>query len=168
MSKYYNTKISPCPELDNNEMNRLFHNYDSTGTGIFRKDDIQLIFFDIKNLLLKQGVKINDNKMINFMLDFYSKCDEFTTKDEIKKCYGRILHEYKANMLKDKVLISDLDYVKNLAMGEKVAQKLEEENRKKAEAEMVKRRDIFVVNKTAENKPRELVLNENKLEKLYK
>ena len=47
MSKYYNTKASLCTELDGNEMSRLFNRYDSTNTGIFRKDDIQMIFFDI-------------------------------------------------------------------------------------------------------------------------
>ena len=67
MSKYYNTKASLCTELDGNEMNRLFNRYDSTNTGIFRKDDIQMIFFDIKDLLQKKGVDINENKLINVM-----------------------------------------------------------------------------------------------------
>ncbi len=51
MKKYYNTKQFICHELEGNDMNRLFHRYDSTNTGIFRKDDIQMIFFDIKDLL---------------------------------------------------------------------------------------------------------------------
>jgi hypothetical protein len=166
MKKYYNTKVSLCTELDGNEMNRLFNRYDSTNTGIFRKDDIQMIFFDIKDLLLHKGVDINENKLINFMLDFYSQADDFVTKDDIKNCYNKILHQYKANMLKDKILISDLDYIKGIAMGDDAkSDKIETEGKK--EEEKASRNDIFYIKTTSEKKGREVVLNENRLAKLY-
>jgi hypothetical protein len=165
MKKYYNTKVSLCTELDGNEMNRLFHRYDSTNTGIFRKDDIQMIFFEIKDLLVQKGIDINENKLINFMLDFYSQAEDFVTKDDIKNCYNKILHQYKANMLKDKILISDLDYIKGIAMGEETNEKVEADKNKNNEK--ASRNDIFYIKTTSEKKGREVILNENKLEKLY-
>ena len=167
MQKYYSTKQFGCDELETNDMNRLFHRYDSTNTGIFRKDDIQMIFFDIKDLLQQKGIEINENKLINFMLDFYSQAEEFVTKNDIKNCYNKILHQYKANMLNDKILVSDLDYIKGIAMGK-------EENEKVGESETIKkiekapRNDIFYIKTTSEKKGRTLILNENKLAKLYK
>ena len=164
MSKYYNTKVSLCTELDGNEMNRLFNRYDSTNTGIFRKDDIQMLFFDIKDLLQKKGVEINENKLINFMLEFYSQADDFVTKNDIKNCYNKILHQYKANMLKDKILISDLDYIKKIAMGESTKN---EEIVKDTKKEKASRNDIFYIKTTSDKNGRQVILNENKLEKLY-
>ena len=167
MKKYYNTKVSLCTELDGNEMNRLFHRYDSTNTGIFRKDDIQMIFFEIKDLLVQKGIDINENKLINFMLDFYSQAEDFVTKNDIKNCYNKILHQYKANMLKDKILISDLDYIKGIAMGEDTNEKEKTEIDKNKPKEKASRNDIFYIKTTSEKKGREVILNENKLEKLY-
>ena len=166
MKKYYNTKQFVCNELEGNDMNRLFHRYDSTNTGIFRKDDIQMIFFDIKDLLQQKGIEINENKLINFMLDFYSQADDFVTKNDIKNCYNKILHQYKANMLNDKILVTDLDYIKGIAMGN-------QENEKIGDIEAIKnaqkasRNDIFYIKTTSEKKGRTLILNENKLAKLY-
>ena len=40
MKKYYNTKQFVCNELEGNDVNRLFHRYDSTNTGIFRKKNL--------------------------------------------------------------------------------------------------------------------------------
>ena len=166
MKKYYNTKVSLCTELDGNEMNRLFHRYDSTNTGIFRKDDIQMIFFEIRDLLIQKGIEINENKLINFMLDFYSQAEDFVTKDDIKNCYNKILHQYKANMLKDKIIISDLDYIKGIAMGEDSTENKMEVEKNKAD-EKASRNDIFYIKTTSEKKGREVILNENKLAKLY-
>ena len=166
LKKYYNTKQFVCNELEGNEMNRLFHRYDSTNTGIFRKDDIQMIFFDIKDLLQQKGIEINENKLINFMLDFYSQADDFVTKNDIKNCYNKILHQYKANMLNDKILVTDLDYIKGIAMGN-------QENEKIGDIEAIKnaqkapRNDIFYIKTTSEKKGRTLILNENRLAKLY-
>ena len=95
MEKYYDHKIAACPELDDNEMDRLFNKYDKDNTGKFKKQDIQLLFFDIKDLLEKRKVEFNENKLINHMLDFYANAGEFVTKDDIKKCYGKILHQYR-------------------------------------------------------------------------
>ena len=99
------------------------------------------------------------------MLDFYSQAEEFVTKNDIKNCYNKILHQYKANMLKDKILVTDLDYIKGIAMGK-------EENEKVGEREIIKknekapRNDIFYIKTTSEKKGRTLILNENKLAKL--
>ena len=167
MKKYYNTKVSLCTELDGNEMNRLFHRYDSTNTGIFRKDDIQMIFFEIKDLLVQKGIEINENKLINFMLDFYSQADDFVTKNDIKNCYNKILHQYKANMLTDKILISDLDYIKGIAMGEDAVDKVEVNKNENKGTEKASRKDKFYIKTTSDKKGREVILNENRLEKLY-
>lgn len=104
MEVYYNKKVALCPELEDNEMNRLFSKYDHNKTGMFKKDDIQILFFDIKDLLEKRGVEFNENKLINHMLDFYAKSDNLITKDDIQKCYGKILHQYKANMVLYKLI----------------------------------------------------------------
>ena len=166
MKKYYSTKQFTCTELETNDMNRLFHRYDSTNTGIFRKDDIQMIFFDIKDLLQQKGIEINENKLINFMLDFYSQADDFVTKNDIKNCYNKILHQYKANMLNDKILVTDLDYIKGIAMGNTESEKVTESDVSK-KSEKAPRNDIFYIKTTSEKKGRTLILNENKLAKLY-
>ena len=62
MEKYYNKNIAACPELDDNEMNRLFNKYDKNNTGKFRKQDIQMLFFDIKDLLEKRKIEFNNEK----------------------------------------------------------------------------------------------------------
>ena len=166
MKKYYNTKQFVCTELEGNDMNRLFNRYDSTNTGIFRKDDIQMIFFDIKDLLLQKGIEINENKLINFMLDFYSQAEDFVTKNDIKNCYNKILHQYKANMLNDKILVTDLDYIKGIAYGKEEIEKTGETDSNKKD-EKAPRNDIFYIKTTSEKKGRTLILNENKLAKLY-
>ena len=166
MKKYYNTKQFVCNELEGNDVNRLFHRYDSTNTGIFRKDDIQMIFFDIKDLLQQKGIEINENKLINFMLDFYSQAEEFVTKNDIKNCYNKILHQYKANMLNDKIIVTDLDYIKGIAMGNQENEKIGENETAKI-SQKAPRNDIFYIKTTSEKKGRTLILNENKLAKLY-
>ena len=164
MEKYYNKNIAACPELDDNEMNRLFNKYDKNNTGKFRKQDIQMLFFDIKDLLEKRKIEFNENKLINHMLNFYAKADEFVTKDDIKQCYGVILHQYKANMLKDKVLVSNLDYLRQLS-GMTIEDRKETEEKEKVKAP---RRDVFTISCFADKKKREVILNENRLEKMYK
>ena len=159
IEKYYDKKVAPCPELEDNEMNRLFNKYDRSNTGMFKKEDIQMLFFDIKDLLEKRKIEFNENKLINHMLDFYASAGPMITKSDIKKCYGKILHQYKANLLKDKVKISDLDYLKKLATG-----KEEEKVEKKPEGQ---RRDIFQIKCITDKAKREVILNENKLEKMY-
>ena len=116
-----------------------------------------MIFFDIKDLLLQKGVDINDNKLINFMLDFYSQADDFVTKNDIKNCYNKILHQYKANMLKDKILISDLDYIKGIAMGEDAKNEKIEVDKNKVK-EKASRNDIFYIKTTSEKKGEKLFL----------
>ena len=161
MEKYYDHKVAPCPELDDNEMDRLFNKYDKGNNGKFRKEDIQLIFFDIKDLLEKRKIEFNENKLINHMIDFYAKAGESVSKDDIKKCFGKILHQYRANMLKEKIKVSDLDYLRKLAGMEKPKEK----GTKKNIIEQG-RRDIFQIGFL--NKPkREVILNENILKKMY-
>jgi hypothetical protein len=164
--KYYNKNIVTCPELEDNEMDRLFNKYDISNTGKFKKGDIQLIFFDVKDLLSKRKIEFNENKLINEMLNFYASSGDFVTKDDIKNCYNKILHQYKANMLKDKILISDLDYIKGIAMGNDAKNEKIETERKKEE-EKASRNDIFYIKTTSEKQGREVVLNENRLAKLY-
>lgn len=162
MERYYNKNIAACPELDDNEMNRLFNKYDRNNTGKFKKDDIQMLFFDIKDLLEKRKVEFNENKLINQMLIFYAKAGDYVTKDDIKQCYGIILHQYKANMLKDKVLVSNLDYLKQLSgMREEKKEIMTEQNKPT-------RRDVFTVKCYPQKQKREVILNENKLQKMYK
>ena len=166
MEKYYDHKIAECPELDDNEMDRLFNKYDKDNTGKFKKQDIQLLFFDIKDLLEKRKVEFNENKLINHMLDFYANAGEFITKDDIKKCYGKILHQYKSNMLKEKVKVSDLDYLRKLAGIEESKEGTSKKGKNAIKDEKPQRRDIFQIGFL--NRPkREVILNENKLKKMY-
>ena len=104
--------------------------------------------------------------VINFMLDFYSQADDFVTKNDIKNCYNKILHQYKANMLNDKILVTDLDYIKGIAMGTAESEKVTESEMNK-KSEKAPRNDIFYIKTTTEKKGRTLILNENKLAKLY-
>ena len=87
--KYYDKKQVLCPELEDNETDRLFNKYDRANTGKIKKEDIQMLFFDIKDLLQNRGVEFNENKLINHMLNFYAQSGELVTKDDIKKCYGK-------------------------------------------------------------------------------
>lgn len=161
MEKYYDKKVVACPELEDNEMNRLFSKYDTTGTGMIKKDDIQLIFFDIKDILEKRKVEFNENKLINHMLQFYASSPNLVSKDDIKKCYGKILHEFKSNMLKDKVLISDLEYLKKLATNDDNAVITATQTKV-----FPSRRDIFNIKCITDKQKREVILNENKLAKI--
>ena len=61
--KKFNTKRFVYNELEGNDMNRLFNRYNLNNTGIFRRDDTRVIFFDIKDLLQQKGNKINANKL---------------------------------------------------------------------------------------------------------
>jgi hypothetical protein len=160
--KYYNKNIVTCPELEDNEMDRLFNKYDNNNTGKFKKSDIQLIFFDVKDLLSKRKIEFNENKLINEMLNFYASSGDFVTKDDIKKCYGKILHGFKANIIKDKVVVSNLDYLKKLSTG----------NDPYLEKNTVKnigpqRRDIFNIKCVTDKEQRTVILNENRLKKMY-
>ncbi len=160
--KYYNKNIVTCPELEDNEMDRLFNKYDISNTGKFKKGDIQLIFFDVKDLLSKRKIEFNENKLINEMLNFYASSGDFVTKDDIKKCYGKILHGFKANIIKDKVVVSNLDYLKKLSTG----------NDPYLEKNTVKnigpqRRDIFNIKCVTDKEQRTVILNENRLKKMY-
>ena len=107
-----------------------------------------------------------ENKLINFMLDFYSQAEEFVTKNDIKNCYNKILHQYKANMLNDKIIVTDLDYIKGIAMGNQENEKIGENETAKI-SQKAQRNDIFYIKTTSEKKGRTLILNENKLAKLY-
>ena len=161
--KYYDKKQVLCPELEDNETDRLFNKYDRANTGKIKKEDIQMLFFDIKDLLQNRGVEFNENKLINHMLNFYAQSGELVTKDDIKKCYGKILHQYKSNLLKENVVISNLDYLKKIAM-----ENVKEDNNKVNKNVNVgpQRRDIFNIKCITDKEKREIILNENKLKKV--
>ena len=160
--KYYNKNIVTCPELEDNEMDRLFNKYDISNTGKFKKGDIQLIFFDVKDLLSKRKIEFNENKLINEMLNFYASSGDFVTKEDIKKCYGKILHGFKANIIKDKVVVNNLDYLKKLSTGKDPY--LERNTIKSLGPQ---RRDIFNIKCITDKEPRTVILNENRLKKIY-
>ena len=160
--KYYNKNIVTCPELEDNEMDRLFNKYDNNNTGKFKKSDIQLIFFDVKDLLSKRKIEFNENKLINEMLNFYASSGDFVTKDDIKKCYGKILHGFKANIIKDKVVVTNLDYLKKLSTGNDPY--LEKNTSKNIGPQ---RRDIFNIKCITDKEQRTVILNENRLKKMY-
>jgi hypothetical protein len=160
--KYYNKNIVTCPELEDNEMDRLFNKYDISNTGKFKKGDIQLIFFDVKDLLSKRKIEFNENKLINEMLNFYASSGDFVTKDDIKKCYGKILHGFKANIIKDKVVVTNLDYLKKLSTGNDPY--LEKNTIKNIGPQ---RRDIFNIKCITDKEQRTVILNENRLKKMY-
>ena len=82
--------------------------------------------------------------------------------NDIKKCYGKILHGFKANIIKDKVVVSNLDYLKKLSTG----------NDPYLEKNTVKnigpqRRDIFNIKCVTDKEQRTVILNENRLKKMY-
>ena len=160
--KYYNKNIVTCPELEDNEMDRLFNKYDISNTVKFKKGDIQLIFFDFKDLLSKRKIEFNENKLINEMLNFYASSGDFVTKDDIKKCYGKILHGFKANIIKDKVVVNNLDYLKKLSTGNDPY--LEKNTIKNIGPQ---RRDIFNIKCITDKEQRTVILNENRLKKMY-
>ena len=69
-------------------------------------------------------------------------------------------------MLNDKILVTDLDYIKGIAMGNAESEKITESDMSK-KSEKAPRNDIFYIKTTSEKKGRTLILNENKLAKLY-
>ena len=64
-----------------------------------------------------------------------------------------------------KGIMQHLDYIKGIAMGEETNEKVEADKNKNNEK--ASRNDIFYIKTTSEKKGREVILNENKLEKLY-
>lgn len=128
-SVYYDKSVPDCVELDNNEIRRVFSTYDKTNIGLIKKNEIQFLFLDLKNILSKTLI-INEKKFLDQMLDFYSKAKETCTLSDVKKCFNIILHDYKSDTLKKIKVIPDLVYLKGLAFGNT----LNEENNKKDES----------------------------------
>ena len=96
--RYYDKSIPTCPELDNNEVKLIFSKYDKSSMGIIQKSHIQFVFYDIKHFLSKINY-INEKKFVDNFLDFYTKSKETCTIEEIKKCFGVILHEHRSNIV---------------------------------------------------------------------
>src|SRR5690606_19835614 len=92
----YDKSLPDCQELDSNEMMRIFNKYDRANIGLINKSEIQFLFFDIKNNLMKT-MDINEKKFIDNMLDFYAKANETCTVTDIKKCFSRILYDTRSN-----------------------------------------------------------------------
>jgi hypothetical protein len=113
-SHYYDKTVSDCVELDNNEIRRIFNTYDKSSIGLVKKNEIQYIFLDIKNVLSK-SIVINEKKFIDLMLDFYAKSKETCTVSDIKKCFNNILHDSKSNTNSKYKILPDLVYLGALA-----------------------------------------------------
>jgi hypothetical protein len=126
---YYDKSVPDCVELDNNEIRRVFSTYDKTNIGLIKRNEVQFLFLDIKNILSKTMI-INEKKFLDQMLDFYSKAKETCTLSDVKKCFNKILHDYKSDTLNKIKVIPDLVYLKNLAFGNTQ----EEEKNKKIES----------------------------------
>jgi hypothetical protein len=94
--KYYDKLQPDCPELDTNEIRRIFNKYDKCNLGLINKNQIQFLFFDIKNIL-ERNQNISEKKFIDNMLDFYSKTGDSTSVSDIKKCFSKILSDNKSN-----------------------------------------------------------------------
>jgi hypothetical protein len=115
-SVYYDKSLPDCVELDNNEIRRVFSTYDKTNLGLIKRNEIQFLFFDVKNILSKTSV-INEKKFLDLMLDFYSKAKETCSLSDVKKCFNKILHDFKSDTDNKSRVIPDLVYLKNLAFG---------------------------------------------------
>jgi hypothetical protein len=92
VEKYIDTNLPDCVELDNNEVRRLIGYYDISKKGYVNKTNISNLFNDIKNLLLKQGILINEFKYNNELLNFYVTVEENCPIQSIKRCFNNILH----------------------------------------------------------------------------
>lgn len=96
--KYYDKRISSCPELDNYEVRKLFGKYDKANIGAIQKNHLKFLFNDIKNLLAKT-LHINEKKFIDNFINFYFKSKESVSIEDVKKCFGVILHEHRSNIV---------------------------------------------------------------------
>ena len=220
--KYYRLDSQFCPELETNEMRRIFSLYDASkslfyfilpyftlyslilpyiksyrieATGSIHKKELKFLFFDVKNLLNKNGVELIERKFMNTMIDFYSKSKELIKVSEIKKKFFEILHEIKSNKINEAKLIPDLDYIdsivkevklgsivgstKNNNMNSNTMKNSMNNNTMKSTSKSLfkksiisnikqDRKDIFNIRSYADmSNIREIVLNENKLEAVY-
>ena len=164
-SANYDKNIPDCLELETNDIRRIFNTYDKTNIGLIKKNEIQFVFLDIKNVLSKT-ITINEKKFLDLMLDFYAKSKETCSISEIKKCFGNILHNHHSESVKKSKLIPDLVYLKGIAfdssLEEKKVNKSNSINFYKAKG----REDVFQVK--CYGKDYKVVLNENKLQSIYK
>ena len=159
-------KIPPeANELNNNEIRRLFNRYDEKGLGFINKEDIQYLFLDVKNQLMKSEVRLNEKIFINKMLTFYTNSKEVCSIDSIKKCLSEIIHSDKDMTSKNnKRLISPLKYLKTISNME-----VKKGNEINDYLATNKRNDIYEI-KSYGNKTLQpmVILNENKLQSIYK
>jgi hypothetical protein len=162
-AQYYDTSQPDCSELDTNEIRRVFGTYDRANLGIIKKNEIQYLFNDIKNIL-SRSLFINEKKFISLMLDFYARSGELCSISEVKKCFSKILHDYNSNSHSKMKMIPDLVYLRKLAF----------ENEDKKKNDKIQnipkisgcRNDIFAIK--FGGSVEQVILNENKLQSIYK
>lgn len=165
IEKYYDKILPEAQELNNNEIRRLFNRYDEKGLGFIDKEDIQYLFLDVKNQLMKKDIRLNEKVFINKMLSFWTNSSGVCSIDSVKKCLSEIIQSDKDIEPKNnKRLISPLKYLKTISNME--VRKKNEINDYLASN---KRNDIYQI-KSYGNRTLQpmVILNENKLQSIYK
>jgi hypothetical protein len=100
MERFIDKSLPDCIELDNNHILRLLSYYDGGNKGYISKNRMSDLFNDIKNELVKQGIRINEAKFTNEFLNFYVTAEEQCSIQSIKKCFNNILHNNWSEMVK--------------------------------------------------------------------
>jgi len=171
IEKYYiSDKDFKCKELENNEIRRIFNYYDKDSSGFVKKSDIKFVFLDIKTALFNNSIELNEKLFTNSMLEFYAKCSELVDIKEIIKIFYNLIFDDKNNMINEDKKMKDIEYLKNLTLSETLSgSSSKNEREQKTTKREPGRNDIFVIRTFANyDKPVEIILNENKLEKAYK
>jgi hypothetical protein len=165
--KYYDKSLPDCFELDNDEIRRIFNSYDPSNLGMIKKNDIKHLFFEIKNSLIRSKIQVNEKKFINNMLIFYSNSADTCKISEIKKCFSKIIYNIHTNFIDNSKILPAITYLKNISQTDSVGNinSKQEEYVKNSNACSPSRKDIFAIRNISKHK---VVLNENKLESIYK
>lgn len=164
IEKFYDKITHEANQLNNNEIRRIFSKYDANCCGYIDKLDVQYVFLDVKNVLEKQNIYLNEKVFINKMLSFYTQSPELCSIENIKQCLSDIINNEKNLTKNNNRVISPLSYLKKISnMEMKKADDINDY------LSINKRNDIYQV-KLYGNKELQkvVILNENKLQSIYK
>ena len=68
MEKYYKEDCSNTPEIETDEIRRLFNFYNPKGDGYIKKKDLNYLFIDIKEILKENNLELKEKLFYNTLL----------------------------------------------------------------------------------------------------
>jgi len=92
--------MTECPELETNEIRRIFFYYDPRSTGFLQKKDIKYLLFEIKTTLENNKTQINEKVFVDKMLNFYHNSSDKISFLDVKVFFYEILNHIKPKTVK--------------------------------------------------------------------